>query len=336
MAFECQHCAASFLQLSTLQRHLAKFHPKAPRKFRCPRCPTTGSKMGKTEWTTKQLLRHLRSHNPAQNVLGCRLCGTGYCLEGSLRQHVKKCDGSSGPRKPGPPKASQSPAAAGALEAERPVVSITVDPAAEGLALRCTRCRRTFTHEEFAGHACPARMDAAQDVRAAPRFMCGRCQATFVTRGKARRHLATCRTAKTVLQPSIRPTGRRARRKEDAMFVAEPDLSDREQEDLVDSKPDEEFQVEGEGEGDSEDEVMDGADEDMDLIELAEEVEVGVEEVESDRRLVPIPTTSTARFPCSFCDKTFKTNCHLNEHESIHTGNYPLHCDKCGRGFRRK
>ena len=333
MAFECQHCAASFLQLSTLQRHLSKAHPEAPRKFRCPRCPATGSKMGKTEWTTKQLLRHLRSHNPAEKLLGCRLCGTGYCLEGSLRQHAKKCDGSGVPRRL--PRASQALAAPGALEAEAPVVSITVDPAAEGLALRCTRCRRTFTHAEFSEHACPARTDAGQDARPAPRLMCARCQATFVTRGRARRHLAACRAARTLLRPS--GSSRRAgRRKGDAMVVAETDLSDREQQYLVESEPREEFHVAEEEEGESEDEGVEGVEDDMDLIELAEEGEGGVEEIESDKRLVPDPMTFTARIPCSYCDRTFKTKYHLNEHEMQHTGNFPVHCDHCGRGFRRK
>ena len=42
------------------------------------------------------------------------------------------------------------------------------------------------------------------------------------------------------------------------------------------------------------------------------------------------------RFACATCPKTFKNRGHLKEHEMIHTGDFPFHCENCSKGFRRE
>lgn len=42
------------------------------------------------------------------------------------------------------------------------------------------------------------------------------------------------------------------------------------------------------------------------------------------------------RFACATCPKTFKSRGHLKEHEMIHTGDFPFHCENCSKGFRRE
>ena len=44
----------------------------------------------------------------------------------------------------------------------------------------------------------------------------------------------------------------------------------------------------------------------------------------------------TARFVCTFCNKTFVQRCHLLRHMKNHTGQYDHFCHICRKGFERK
>ncbi|XP_054984864.1 zinc finger protein with KRAB and SCAN domains 4 isoform X2 [Sorex araneus] len=40
-------------------------------------------------------------------------------------------------------------------------------------------------------------------------------------------------------------------------------------------------------------------------------------------------------YKCSFCERSFRQNSSLLEHQKIHTGEKPYQCDACGKGFTR-
>ena len=166
---------APLAQIATLERHMALQHPNQPHPFRCPRCDKAVKGNGKQGRGTIHLQRHLRIHNPSFRLLGCSVCSTGFFHEGNLGRHAKRCDGR-------PP--TVAPSRQRMRELKQPVVAITVDPAASGLALRCTRCGDTFTHASFSSHPCP--VPAPRPLEPRPRFRCARCQETFLTRGTIR------------------------------------------------------------------------------------------------------------------------------------------------------
>ena len=241
--FQCQLCEASaFRALTTLERHMTVQHrEQLPHFYTCPVCPKS-FKAAVLKQGAKSLRKHLWSHNPQGKQFGCSRCGVAFSYLDALRIHYKKCDGTV----KAPARRRAQPSVAKVAAGGRPLVAITLDPAAAGLALRCTKCGETFSHSDFETHMCKHKQ---QEIRL--NYKCARCGDIFQTKKKIKKHLKTCRRPSEGRSPSKRSR----KRKEDAMFVSEAELSDREPEDLVDSE--EEFQLDGQEGEESEEEDAD-------------------------------------------------------------------------------
>jgi len=106
--------------------------------------------------------------------------------------------------------------------------------------------------------------------------------------------------------------------KDDLFVSGEGEVSEDELKDLVDSDAEEEFKVDkNENLSESDD---DSSDEDNNIGYTKEPVD---------------QPGKTKRHSCNYCEKKFYSKSHLKEHEYVHTGDFPIKCGVCGKGFRR-
>jgi len=101
-------------------------------------------------------------------------------------------------------------------------------------------------------------------------------------------------------------------------------------EDLVDSDAEEEFKFNqhedcvdssGDSEGSSGDELDDFSVEPSTKVYIEEKAD---------------PFSKGKTYPCTVCDKVFKREDYLKEHNISHTGVYPFYCESCGKGIKRE
>ena len=119
---------------------------------------------------------------------------------------------------------------------------------------------------------------------------------------------------------SRRESGRPRKKREDDMFVSDAELSEQDQEDLVDSEAEEEWKV-GQEVGEEEEDIL--------MVEDQEEVDMKVMSGEG------VHVEAEVKFQCAHCDFTSQSRNHMSDHELKHT-NKPYMCNNCGKDFIRK
>ena len=301
--YSCSLCTTTpFLQITTLERHMLLQHTDSVQHtYRCPRCGLnikTGS-LG--------LRRHLRRHNPNFKLFGCSHCQEGFFNVTTLTKHEKGCDGSQR-------------SIASIVKKKQPVVSITLDPTASGLSLRCTKCDAIVTNHQFEEHVCHKLANKPISMKAGkPKFKCARCGDVFTRKEQIKKHLKKCRRKLEVENlTEIRPPSTRNRKKkEDNIYVPDPGLSDNEIEDLIDSEDEFKLEKDAQEESDEGEMFVDGED----IINIEKKVPANTEDV-----------ISTEILSCTYCQRTFTTFGKLKKHESVHTGIYSYYCE-CGKDF---
>eukprot|EP00092_Neocalanus_flemingeri_P020005 GFUD01021665.1.p1 GENE.GFUD01021665.1~~GFUD01021665.1.p1 ORF type:complete len:1180 (+),score=324.74 GFUD01021665.1:293-3541(+) len=298
--FQCKICNSNFLQLSTLDKHLQVEPHGQEFSFDCPEC-------SKTFKYSASLEQHLRTHSSVK-PFQCSSCTRTFNWEASIRMHIKKCK---------EVLIDETVKVKKTKVAQKPEVRIEVGVGAESLTVKCSRCGEDLRDQgQLSGHTCPG------DRGKGRRFRCSGCQMLFRSRREVKRHLKGCDgiinqegdEVKDV--PGHRVSRRLRKVVKDDLFVSDIEGSDKEEEEHKDN--------ENEGYSESSDDEGSSGNEQDDF------------STEPSMKRYKVEKIARKTHICNYCERIFKSGGHLKEHLICHTGVYPINCDECGRGFRRK
>ena len=259
-------------------------------------CPECPNKKFKS---LKMLKSHLNVH-VTQKPFQCAICFKVFSWENGLRQHNLRCD--CGRSRDRSMKSSEQSA----------MTRKYVTKKKKAVATSVIMKNLTFTNPNVSN-------DSTSTSKR--RFTCQACGLVVKTREMIRDHVQNC---KQVLLKDAESQG--SKEQEAGVVEDEEDgMTPRENEEIVNV---DDYDYDGE---------------DLDMVSHMESFKDFLNYRVRNNNDTPYPRvykkTKKVKpriYECTECFKKFRTSYHLKEHHFTHTGEYPLKCSDCGRGFMRK